>query len=298
TPDGREKFATYMRDGFGQDYADQRYYNANMGAFWSPDPGGIWTANARSPLSWNRYTYVNGDPVNHRDRHGMDSVSLDGGDDTDYDGDGSWSSCDDMTTKYEPSASPCQSAGGGGPDDDPSPSPAPTPAPCWTNLSNIGTTLTELGENIEEVAAGVISNGTELAALASVISGDISSEASQIGAMIAAGGPPTGPDFVGGHFNLIISTSQLTGALGSDFQSFSKALGGNIDGTRQAAVYGNAAQGNYTLHSKQHGGKNGYFNAHFDIYNPATDVVSAIGHLFGDVIAGHAGSPCLDPAWN
>src|ERR1700722_8125692 len=78
----------------------------------------------------------------------------------------------------------------------------------------------------------------------------------------------------------------------------SAALGGFVDGTRQAAVYGNAAQGNYALHSKQNGNANtGYYNAHFDIYNPFTDVVSAIGHLFGDVIGGHNGSPCLDPAW-
>jgi RHS repeat-associated protein len=72
TPDGREKFATYTRDGFGQDYAQQRYYNANMGAFWSPDPGGIKTANSSDPTSWNRYGYVSGDPVNHSDPAGME----------------------------------------------------------------------------------------------------------------------------------------------------------------------------------------------------------------------------------
>ena len=33
TPDGRDKFGTYFRDGVGQDYADQRYYNAGMGRF-------------------------------------------------------------------------------------------------------------------------------------------------------------------------------------------------------------------------------------------------------------------------
>jgi hypothetical protein len=35
------------------------------------DPGGIRTADAGTPLSWNRYTYVQGDPVNHTDRHGL-----------------------------------------------------------------------------------------------------------------------------------------------------------------------------------------------------------------------------------
>jgi hypothetical protein len=117
--------------------------------------------------------------------------------------------------------------------------------------------------------------------------------------MIATGGPPTGPDYVGGHFNLIMPTTQLMGLGRTAYQEFSSVLGGRIDGTRQQAVYGNAAQGNYTLHSKQHGNNsNGYFSAHFDIFNPWSDVVSAIGHLFGDVFAGHLGSPCLDPAWN
>ena len=37
TPDGTDKFATYFRDGSGQDYADQRYYN-QAGRFLSPDP--------------------------------------------------------------------------------------------------------------------------------------------------------------------------------------------------------------------------------------------------------------------
>jgi len=114
--------------------------------------------------------------------------------------------------------------------------------------------------------------------------------------MIAGGGPPTGADFVGGHFNLIIQTIDLTRTLGADYGAFSAVLGGRFDGTRQPAVYGDAKQGDYTLHSHENR-KKGYYNAHFDIYNPKRDVVSAIGHLFGDVFGGHLGSPCLDPAW-
>jgi YD repeat-containing protein len=45
TADGTEKFATYLRDAAGQDYAIERYYNFNTGRFWSVDPGGIRTAN-------------------------------------------------------------------------------------------------------------------------------------------------------------------------------------------------------------------------------------------------------------
>jgi RHS repeat-associated protein len=70
TADGRDKFGTYFRDAPGQDYADQRYYNANSGSFWSPDPGGIKTASPKDPVSWNRYAYTGDDPVNRIDPAG------------------------------------------------------------------------------------------------------------------------------------------------------------------------------------------------------------------------------------
>src|SRR5205814_9646124 len=63
TADGREKFATYTRDstaGWGQDYADQRYYTVGMGRFYTPDPS-YANVNPINPASWNRYAYVNGD---------------------------------------------------------------------------------------------------------------------------------------------------------------------------------------------------------------------------------------------
>jgi len=72
TVDGRDKFATYFRDTVGLDYAEQRYYNSSLGRFWSVDPGGIRTAHPGNPTSWNRYAYVNGDPVNFQDPHGLD----------------------------------------------------------------------------------------------------------------------------------------------------------------------------------------------------------------------------------
>lgn len=74
TADGREKFGTYVRDGAGQDYADQRYYNPQIGAFWSPDPGGVKTADPTNPGSWNRYAYVQGDPINFNDPTGKELV--------------------------------------------------------------------------------------------------------------------------------------------------------------------------------------------------------------------------------
>jgi RHS repeat-associated protein len=80
TADGREKFATYFRDGAGQDYADQRYYN-QAGAFWTPDPGGIAAADPSNPGSWNRYLYSLADPVNSYDPTGKIAACTDDGED-------------------------------------------------------------------------------------------------------------------------------------------------------------------------------------------------------------------------
>jgi RHS repeat-associated protein len=71
TPDATDKFATYFRDGFGQDYANARYYNSNLGRFWSPDPIGVKAVDSKNPTSWNLYAYVNGDPVNFKDPQGL-----------------------------------------------------------------------------------------------------------------------------------------------------------------------------------------------------------------------------------
>ncbi len=75
-PNGLDKFATYFRDAAGQDYADQRYYNAGNGRFWSADPTAGSTAN---PASLNRYAYVRGDPVNLSDPTGRDPICGPGG---------------------------------------------------------------------------------------------------------------------------------------------------------------------------------------------------------------------------
>ena len=80
TVDGREKFGTYFRDlGTGLDYAEQRYYGNGAGRFWSPDPyraGGTGN-DVANPSSWNRYSYVRGDPINFLDRRGTCGTSVD-----------------------------------------------------------------------------------------------------------------------------------------------------------------------------------------------------------------------------
>ncbi|MEQ1884082.1 MAG: RHS repeat-associated core domain-containing protein [Bryobacteraceae bacterium] len=71
TSNDKEKFTGYYRDAStGLDYADQRYHQAGVGRFMTPDPFG-GSAKANDPGSWNRYAYVAGDPVNRRDPRGL-----------------------------------------------------------------------------------------------------------------------------------------------------------------------------------------------------------------------------------
>jgi len=65
------KFGTYWRDGATRlDYADQRYYSNSLGRFMSPDPYKA-SGGPGNPKSWNRYAYVEGDPVNFNDPRGL-----------------------------------------------------------------------------------------------------------------------------------------------------------------------------------------------------------------------------------
>ena len=59
-------------DGTAVGRLDQRYYAVGAGRFGTADPGGIRTANPLKPQSWNRYSYVLGDPINSTDRHGRE----------------------------------------------------------------------------------------------------------------------------------------------------------------------------------------------------------------------------------
>src|SRR5260370_39323455 len=64
------KFATYTRDSAtGLDYADQRYYASTFGRFMTTDPTRASVFLSR-PHSWNRYSYVEGDPANSNDPTG------------------------------------------------------------------------------------------------------------------------------------------------------------------------------------------------------------------------------------
>jgi RHS repeat-associated protein len=71
TTNGKEKFATYFRDSeTGLDYAQNRYHSVGDGRFLSPDPYQP-SAGPSDPGSWNRYAYVEGDPINFTDHSGL-----------------------------------------------------------------------------------------------------------------------------------------------------------------------------------------------------------------------------------
>jgi RHS repeat-associated protein len=120
TADGREKFGTYFRDAssYGYtapDYADQRYYNATYGRFWTPDPYRAspsgWILS--DPGSWNRYAYVGNDPINFVDPTGLDKCQFDNSD----------LPCFAVTT----TSSPGGGGGGGGVNRPQLPMPVPDP---------------------------------------------------------------------------------------------------------------------------------------------------------------------------
>jgi RHS repeat-associated protein len=72
-------FATYQRDvGYGGtfDYAMNRYYAPQWGRFTTPDPYQA-SAQLANPQSWNRYSYVENDPVNGYDPRGLEVYRID-----------------------------------------------------------------------------------------------------------------------------------------------------------------------------------------------------------------------------
>jgi RHS repeat-associated protein len=294
-PNDELKFATYTRDSAtGLDYADQRYYANNFGRFMTADRFKA-SGRAKDPGSWNRYAYTRGDPANRLDPSGRFDCNP-----------------DDDACQEEPTSGPC--AGGSGTGfigDDPDPAgPTPcndtqefvdtAPPPCWQDIGKVFQTLEDIGQNIVEILQQQdpgISN-SKIVGLDAIIETDVNLEIATTFASGLAGPPPAGPDYVGGHFNLYLSTSSLQTTLGSDFTNFQSIFGGSIDGTRQPAVFGNPAQSNYTLHSKEIG-NNSTFQFHFDKYNPFSfGTFGLVKHFFAEVLGGHIGTPCLDPAWS
>ena len=70
TANDHVKFGTYTRDSYtGLDYADQRFYASTYGRFNTADQY-MASAGLTNPGSWNRYSYVLGDPINNKDPNG------------------------------------------------------------------------------------------------------------------------------------------------------------------------------------------------------------------------------------
>ena len=101
-----------------------RYYAVGTGRFNTPDPGGVKTAKRLRPLSWNRYSYVLGDPINLTDRHGRDE-DCDPDDEYGCDGD----PCAD--DPFDPTCGPEPPGPGPGPAPAPPPPPAPSLVPTY-----------------------------------------------------------------------------------------------------------------------------------------------------------------------
>ncbi|QOY91372.1 RHS repeat-associated core domain-containing protein [Paludibaculum fermentans] len=77
TEDQDETFTTYKRDVYtGLDYAQNRYYASGWGRFATADPYRA-SGGPASPQSWNRYAYVEGDPVNFGDPAGTNKAAPD-----------------------------------------------------------------------------------------------------------------------------------------------------------------------------------------------------------------------------
>ena len=80
------KFTGYERDSESSlDYATARHYSSNFARFMSPDP---LSGSPGNPQSWNRYSYVNNNPLNATDPSGMCSEE-DGYSDCDWNWDAS-----------------------------------------------------------------------------------------------------------------------------------------------------------------------------------------------------------------
>jgi RHS repeat-associated protein len=75
SPQNTWNFATYWRDSVsGLDYANNRYYSNAYGRFMTPDPyqaTATSPGDPKNPQSWNRYAYVQNDPLNYIDPSGL-----------------------------------------------------------------------------------------------------------------------------------------------------------------------------------------------------------------------------------
>jgi RHS repeat-associated protein len=96
-PQDTWNFATYWQDSWtGLDYANNRYYSNAYGRFMTLDPyqaTATSPSDPKTPQSWNRYAYVQGDPINYNDANGQELDLLDSSGFFGGGGGGWWGGC-------------------------------------------------------------------------------------------------------------------------------------------------------------------------------------------------------------
>jgi RHS repeat-associated protein len=74
--ENRFKFTGHERDGesgeSGLDHTWFRQYASKTGRWLTPDPGGLAVVDPLNPQTWNRYAYVNNNPLNAADPWGLE----------------------------------------------------------------------------------------------------------------------------------------------------------------------------------------------------------------------------------
>jgi RHS repeat-associated protein len=163
-------FTGYYRDATtGFDYAQQRYYASSLGRFTTPDPYMPSAAIAR-PQSWNRYAYVENDPVNFVDPSGRRLLpAFDVGPSSDWiavddtwnrpDGGGGWrrDPCDPQADNYFITPGYCFVPA----PVEPPPPPRPPAAPTCDDLLTleVGGYLAIKGSPLASLAGQFVSDG-------------------------------------------------------------------------------------------------------------------------------------------
>jgi RHS repeat-associated protein len=132
----------YIYGGKASGSLDQRFYASTYGRFTTVDPSkrGISTG---APQSWNRYAYVEGDPVNGNDPTGMFNLPRDYCEEYPNDPD-----CYCFPGGPNPNVSGFGLMGCGGPA--PDPEPAPAPPKCPDNIRNFFDTLTPIASSLAD----------------------------------------------------------------------------------------------------------------------------------------------------
>jgi hypothetical protein len=141
--------------------------------------------------------------------------------------------------------------------------------------------------SIAEGIPGITSQ--DISALSNTLQSDVTSEMSTI--MAAGTGNTSPPYYVGGHYDLDVTSQSIDADLGPVLgpeliSDFTVGPFGKWDGVRQAAP----DQPGYTLHSKLYGSQ---IDFHFDRFGYS----NLPGHWGWDGIYGTLAHPCLDPAW-